>query len=658
MVSKLKYKELLENITDWIWEVDSKGVYTYCSENVYEFLGYRASEVVGKTPFDFMSEDEQKRVGGIFLDHVQNKRSIVKLENTHIHKNGSEVAVETSGIPILDENGALLGYQGLDKDITEHKKTQIELQKTLSFFKSHHLAMDESSIVSKSNFSGIITYVNDNFTKVSGFTKKEAVGRPHNIVRHPDNPKELFTDLWNTIRSKKVWKKILKNKDKFGNDYWVDTTILPIVDEQNNITEYIAVRYDITKQIRQQNELNKIANTDTLTGLGNRYKLNNDIKNSKNPALAILNLDNFSQINDFYGHKTGDDIIVKFGEQLYSNKCSENCLIYHLQGDEYVLLHQDISKEKFLEKTYLILQKLSDITIDIKDENISFNFTTAISFESKEYILTTADMALKVAKRDNKQLVVYSNDISLNDEYENNIKWTKKIKEAIQNDKFVPVFQPIINNRNNVWEKYECLVRMEDEEDKLISPYFFLDISKKTKHYTAITKLMLNKSFEMFKDKDLEFSVNLTIEDILNNDIKTHIVVLLEKYKNGSKVVFEIVESESIQNFKEVLEFIKNVKSHGCKVAIDDFGTGYSNFEYLVKLNADYLKIDGSLIKDIDTNKTSQIVVKNLVNFARDLGMKTIAEFVENEAILNKVKELGIDYTQGYYFSEPKKELK
>jgi EAL domain-containing protein (putative c-di-GMP-specific phosphodiesterase class I) len=164
---------------------------------------------------------------------------------------------------------------------------------------------------------------------------------------------------------------------------------------------------------------------------------------------------------------------------------------------------------------------------------------------------------------------------------------------------------------------------------------------------------MIEKTFKIFNNNHLEFSINLTIDDILNNDIKEFIFYMLKIYNVGSRLVFEIVESESIENFEEVCSFIKNVKLFGCKIAIDDFGTGYSNFQYLLKLNADYIKIDGSLIKDIYKNRTSEIVCKNIVNFAKDLNIKTIAEFVENESIFNKVKELGIDYSQGYYFSKP-----
>jgi EAL domain-containing protein (putative c-di-GMP-specific phosphodiesterase class I) len=189
------------------------------------------------------------------------------------------------------------------------------------------------------------------------------------------------------------------------------------------------------------------------------------------------------------------------------------------------------------------------------------------------------------------------------------------------------------------------------------SPYFFLDISKKIKLYTNITKAMIHKTFEYFQGRDVAFSINLTIEDILSSEIRTYIYSMLEKYNNGSQVIFEIVESESIQNFKEIVRFIEDVKKYNCRIAIDDFGTGYSNFEYLMQLEAAFIKIDGSIIKNLDKDLKAYMVVSVIVDFAKRVGIKTIAEFVENEAIWTKVKELGIDYSQGYYFSEPMSEI-
>ncbi|MDD2698556.1 MAG: EAL domain-containing protein [Arcobacteraceae bacterium] len=558
---------------------------------------------------------------------------------------------------IHDTNSDELGMiqSGINSMIKEVDKKTKNLSKNIAFLKSHQLAMDESSIVSKANLKGNITYVNDNFINITGFSKEEVMGKPHSIIRHPDTSKDIFKELWSTIQNKKVWKGIIKNKGKLA-DYWVDIVVLPILDENENIVEYIAIRHDITRMINQQIKLDSIANTDILTGLGSRYKLNNDIKNSIIPSVAIVNIDNFSQVNDFYGHESGDYIIKEIASKLLTLIDDKNYQLYHLQGDEYVIFHPNITKSLFIELIHKLNASLPKIEIDLNDESLNFNFSVGLSFENKNDILSTADMALKIAKLQNTNIVIYSDEISLNKEYENNIKWAKKIKYAIENDKFVPVFQPIVNNRTGIWEKYESLVRLIDE-DKLISPYFFLDISKKTKHYTKITQIMIEKSFEFFKDKDVEFSINLTIEDILNSDIKTFIFTALEQYQIGKRVVFEIVESESIQNFKDVLGFIEDIKTYGAKIAIDDFGTGYSNFEYLVKLNADYIKIDGSLIKDLASNKTSQIVVKNIVNFANDLGMKTIAEFVENESILEKLKELGVDYSQGYHFSQPRREI-
>lgn len=171
------------------------------------------------------------------------------------------------------------------------------------------------------------------------------------------------------------------------------------------------------------------------------------------------------------------------------------------------------------------------------------------------------------------------------------------------------------------------------------------------------SKAMLNKTFHTFEKNDKEFSINLTIHDILNESITSHINTLLKQYDIGPRVVFEIVESESIEKFNEVLGFILYVKKFGCKIAIDDFGTGYSNFAYLIELKADYIKIDGSLIKQLETNKDTQALIETIVSFAKKMNMKTIAEFVETEELFLKVKELQIDYSQGYYFSEPKTQL-
>ena len=188
-------------------------------------------------------------------------------------------------------------------------------------------------------------------------------------------------------------------------------------------------------------------------------------------------------------------------------------------------------------------------------------------------------------------------------------------------------------------------------------PFIFLDVAKDARLYSSLSKIMMKKSIKTFENIDASFSINLEVEDVLNSSTMDYLYKLIKKYKVENKIILEITESENINDFKEVSKIFARFKKLGVKTAIDDFGTGYSNFEYLMKLKPDYLKIDGSLIKNIDTDENAQMVISLIVNFSKKIGMKTIAEFVENESILKKINELDIDYSQGYYFSKPDENL-
>lgn len=192
-----------------------------------------------------------------------------------------------------------------------------------------------------------------------------------------------------------------------------------------------------------------------------------------------------------------------------------------------------------------------------------------------------------------------------------------------------------------------------NDSGKIVSPFFFLDIAKKSGQYLQLTKRMIDSSFEYFKDKDFEFSINFTFEDISNEEVSNYVIEKIKELNIGNRVVFEIVESEEIDDFNLINGFFCTIRELGCKIAIDDFGSGYSNFEYLIKLDADYIKIDGSLIKDVLVSKGNENIITMIINFAKDQGFKTIAEFVSSKEILEKVKYLGVDYVQGYYIHEP-----
>ena len=525
------------------------------------------------------------------------------------------------------------------------------LKKENHILKQYNEATKDSNIISTADLKGNITYVNDKFCEVSLYTYEEVLGKPHSIVRAEEDD-EIFQQLWETIKNKKVWYGVLKNRKKNGEFYWVNINIRPILDEKNEIIEYIAIRHEITDLVLKTEELKRNLRLDFLTNIGNRYKLIEDVSKSVNPCISILDIVSFSDVNDFFGYKTGDNvlkIVARKIEELLIDK--ENYKVYRDHSDTFCIVAQNEDRDKFIKNIDEISKTIGKVPIVIKSRELYVQLSYVFSFESKENLLETANI-IKRYSQANKNIIIYDKALELEKDYEKNIFWTLKIKKALDEDKIVPYFQPIYNLKTSKIEKYEALVRLIDGNN-VISPYYFLDISKKSKQYLQLTKTMIQKTFDYFRDKDFEFSINLTFEDTKSEYISSFIIELLKEYEIGHRVVFEIVESEEIDNFRKINEFFVTIREYGCKIAIDDFGSGYSNFEYLAKLNVDYIKIDGSLIKDILINKSSQNIVSMLVNFAKGQKVKTIAEFVSNKDILNKVRELGIDYVQGYYIKEP-----
>jgi EAL domain-containing protein (putative c-di-GMP-specific phosphodiesterase class I) len=218
----------------------------------------------------------------------------------------------------------------------------------------------------------------------------------------------------------------------------------------------------------------------------------------------------------------------------------------------------------------------------------------------------------------------------------------------------MPYCQPIINNNTGKTEKYECLMRIMDRDNNVLVPAFFLQTAKDAKVYGEMTRMMIEKSFKVFESSPRDFSINLSIEDILDSKVTEFIFNMLDSYPDIAKrAAFEILESEGIGNYDDISAFIKRLKRYGSKIVIDDFGAGYSNFQHLLRLEVDYIKIDSSLIKDIDKDRNSQVIVGTIVDFTKKLGIETVAEFVHSREVYDKVKELGVDYSQGYFLGKP-----
>jgi len=498
-----------------------------------------------------------------------------------------------------------------------------------------------------------IEEINETFTEIKDIFNSRPVMIQDDInLLHED--KELLnqnqhTDWFSNIKNNNQHKLFIKSKNGDDYVYVINSTLL-----DDGFT-YIIHLKDITKEVEQQLELTNLLYTDNLTYLSNRTKLIEDLQNSNIniKSLAIMDINSFKEINDFYGHKTGDTILKGIAELIIPMIITrENYLFYKFPSDIYCLANLDDDEEDFTMLIKNIIDAIEKKVFKIDPHEIDARVTVGMSFSKKNNKLITADLALQAAKQDHKDYLVFYDELDNINEYKNNMVWTKKLKYALANDDIIVYYQPLINNQTLKVDKYECLVRMIDK-DKVISPFFFLEVSKKTNQYAKITKVVIEKSFKEFDNLPFEFSVNVSYEDIEDPGFLVFIKKELSKYNVANRVVFEILEDEGIKNYDVLIDFINEVKALGCKVAIDDFGSGYSNFEHLLKMNVDFLKIDASLIKNIATDENSYKVTKTIIDFAKNLNLKTIAEFVESKEIFDIVKELGTDYSQGYYFSAP-----
>jgi c-di-GMP phosphodiesterase len=398
--------------------------------------------------------------------------------------------------------------------------------------------------------------------------------------------------------------------------------------------------------------------TDPLTRLPNLYQLRHDLEEVSEFTLIIANIDNFKLLNDFYGFVVGDFILESFAKSLTAELAGIN--IYRMAGDEFaILLHERMSF--YLLKNYLgtLSKQLTHLKYAYAQTEIYVDCTLSSSASfSHDDIFSKVSMALKYAKKEQLKFWIYEDTMNFSQEYESNLKYATKVRKAIVDfSGIVPYFQPIIDNATDEIIKFEALSRLVDEEGVIHSPHNFIPIAKMIKVYDKITIAIIDKSFKVFETHPFDFSINLSFEDIINEEIYDFIIRKLRDSNMGHRVTFELLESERVNDFEKVVQFFNEIKRYGAKVAIDDFGSGFSNFSYIIKLNPDFIKIDGSLIKDIDKDKNAQIVVETIVAFSKKMGIKTVAEFVHSSTVLSTVKQLGIDYSQGYFIDMPSPQI-
>ncbi|GAB6073370.1 EAL domain-containing protein [Nautilia lithotrophica] len=529
------------------------------------------------------------------------------------------------------------------KKITHNLLLKKEAKEFENLLKQYQNIVDKSVMVAKFDTNKHFTYVNGEFCKIFGYSKDEIIGKQIDyMIYNADKIQKEIEEFWrNIINEKNLFSEIIKCKDKNGKIVYIKALISPILDEYGNIIELISICYDISEMMKP------------------KKLLYDYLENAKDPFVGLIEIENFQSFRNFFGEKIAETIEHKFEDHLKSFLPEGIDKVFDLDEGEYVIVADlngnEFTYGKYIEELKKLQKQINYSQLDIGE--FLYDVTVIISVSKGKEAFENARIGMNKIKHNRDSFIIADGLLEIEKEIaQENLQILHILKEAIDNKNIICFYQPIIENSTQKIVKYETLVRIQ-YNNEIIPPAKFIDVAKQGVYYSKITEIVLSEAFDIVKKfKDYDISINISEIDIEKEIVRELIYEMLRDNKEFAKyVTFELLEDADVEKYDVLEEFITKIKNLGVTIAIDDFGSGYSNFIRLINYKPDFLKLDGTLIKDIHKDKFSYSVVKSIVEFAKANNIKTIAEFVENEEIFKKVKELGIDYSQGYYFGKPER---
>lgn len=678
---------------------DLKGNIVNISQAYSDFTGYSKEELIGKNHNIFrQGHYDKKMMQSLWKTLNQDLPWQGEFQNNK--KNGERFVVRSTITPLRDQNGEKIGYLNIINDITNVKRLE-ELSITDALTNLYNrryfdfITQKEFTSVKwrRENFGLVILDV-DHFKKYNDF------------YGHAEGDKVLQ-------KIAKVLKKCENNAVDYAfriggeefalialnrSDEDLKASVAKIIHEiealkiphsQNDTSKYVtisagtvnipasqlSISYEALYNIADENlykakrggrnrfvfemEIDKFSefkNIDPVTKLPNRMALLNNLALLNDEAmLIILHVNQLKSLQDLYGYESVEKILKNKAATLKEAIKDEAASLYNLNMEEFAILvtEKDLFN-KYLEllKYYLLSEEKVDAVLDNESCTIT-NFTAGVAYGILN-LFHNADVALQEALLLNKKLSIFDkNDFEKEKAQISNVEKLKVYKKALLEDRIIPFFQPIVDVKDNTIHKYEALARIRLEDGTIISPAMFLDSAKVDKTYEYFSRQLIQKVFNIYAKNQEEFSINLTYQNIVSESMIAYIENRLQKY-GGENITFEIVETDDIKEYKRIEEFIKMIKKYGAKISIDDFGSGYSNFTNLIQFHLDYIKLDGTLIEQLLHDQNVENMIQAIISFAHKADIKVIAEFVSTKALDEKVRELGVDYIQGYLYGEPK----
>lgn len=500
---------------------------------------------------------------------------------------------------------------------------------------------------------------------------------PDFLIRHAHpNDLETLSDALKQIRAGSHQISIdVRFIHKLGKPIW---TRIMASSELNNNGELMlrGLIIDISEEKKREERIVFLADHDALTGLINRRHFQEHLEQhiaygeryGHQAALLFIDLDQFKYINDTYGHQAGDNYLIQVSHQLQKALRATD-ILGRLGGDEFGIILPVANDEEACEVAEHLLNSLTQNPWQHDNNALHISASIGITFFPQEdanpsQLLAQADAAMYTAKElGRNRYHRFTSDDEHMERMHAKVHWEGKIRDALNNDGFVLYYQPIINLNTGKIAHYEALLRIVDEDGELILPSTFIDTAERFGLIHEIDRWVIVSCIQFIFDRvqgnsARDIAINLSGRHIGDQHFLDWLTKLLSTYRGVAQhIIFEVTETAAVENISNARTFIDTLRGLGCRFALDDFGVGFSSFHYIKHLPVDYIKIDGSFVHNLHNDHSDKVFIKATVDIADSLGIKTIAEFVENAEIVRVLQELGAHMGQGNYLGEPQAEL-
>ncbi len=602
---------------------------------------------------------------------LSDQECITQLEGPHfstewmLFVDGKDHLLEITKVKLLNQDGSVKGIVGLAADITERKQAEARLQLAASVFTHAR----EGILITDA--LGSIIEVNDTFTTISGYSREEVLGQNPRIFHSRRQSPEFYTEMWKALLQKGHWYGELWNRHKNGNEYAVSATISQVRDAKGVVQSYVELFTDITETKKHQQQLEHIAHYDVLTNLPNRVLLADRLKQAilhsqrqnKSLVVAFLDLDGFKDVNDQYGHDTGDRLLVSLAHRM-KDALREGDTLARIGGDEFVAVLVDLTQVQDCEPVLARLLQATSSQVIIGDAVLQVSASIGVTFypqdgSDADLLIRHADQAMyaaKLAGKNRYHIFDVDQDVAIKTQRES----LDHIRTALEQREFVLYYQPKVNMKTGALIGAEALIRWQHPERGLLPPVIFLPVIENHQLSIEIGDWVINTALAQISQwqalgLNIPVSVNIGALQLQQDNFVTRLAEHLAAHQDvdPGNLELEILETSALEDITKVSELMHACRALGVRFALDDFGTGYSSLTYLKHLPAHILKIDQSFVRDMTEDPDDHAIVEAVVGLAKAFQREVIAEGVETIAHGTLLLTLGCVLAQGYGIARP-----